>query len=95
MLSLHGSRSGQHAPNKLGLSKPNRVGAGKSRLFLAPLSPITGCIHLRERKSNTQYSSGHIYHEAYASFCMTRWSICPPISTLASIHARTSGTSAK
>ncbi|OXU16475.1 hypothetical protein TSAR_014879 [Trichomalopsis sarcophagae] len=38
MLSLHGSRSGQHAPNKLRLSKPNRVRAGKSRLFLAPLS---------------------------------------------------------
>ncbi|OXU27637.1 hypothetical protein TSAR_004166 [Trichomalopsis sarcophagae] len=37
MLSLHGSRSGQHTPNKLRLSKPNRVRAGKSLLFLAPL----------------------------------------------------------
>ncbi|OXU23286.1 hypothetical protein TSAR_004501, partial [Trichomalopsis sarcophagae] len=65
----------------------------KISVFPRPaVSPITGCIHPRERKRNTQYSSGHIYHEAYASFCMTRWSICPPISTLASIRARTSGT---
>ncbi|OXU27665.1 hypothetical protein TSAR_014890 [Trichomalopsis sarcophagae] len=56
--------------------------------FFSPaVSPITGCIHPRERKINTQYSSGHIYHEAYASFCTTRWSICPLIFTLASIRA--------
>ncbi|OXU31716.1 hypothetical protein TSAR_007219 [Trichomalopsis sarcophagae] len=51
MLSLHGSRSGQHAPNKLSLSKPNRVRAGKSRLFLAPWSLQLPGVYTRERET--------------------------------------------
>ncbi|OXU30375.1 hypothetical protein TSAR_009266 [Trichomalopsis sarcophagae] len=48
------------------------------------LSILPG-VSTQGRGKNTQYSSGHTYHEAYASFYMTRWNICPPIFTLASI----------